>query len=147
MQLVSSAENSSLDWQAQYAYIEDIADGRGYTAGIIGFCTGTGDVLELVQAYTATRPDNPLAAYVSALESVNGTDSHDGLDPGFTAAWKEASADPAFQSAQEDERDRIYFNPAINFSTNACELCASTKPTKIPRVSMTPSDALWKPAT
>ena len=33
MQLVSSAENSTLDWKAQYGYIEDIGDGRGYTAG------------------------------------------------------------------------------------------------------------------
>ncbi|MYS55627.1 chitosanase, partial [Streptomyces sp. SID6013] len=48
MQLVSSAENSSLDWKAQYRYIEDIGDGRGYTAGIIGFCSGTGDMLDLV---------------------------------------------------------------------------------------------------
>ena len=31
MELVSSAENSSLDWKAQYKYIEDIGDGRGYT--------------------------------------------------------------------------------------------------------------------
>ena len=46
MQLVSSAENSSLDWRAQYSYIEDIQDGRGYTAGIIGFCSGTGDMLD-----------------------------------------------------------------------------------------------------
>ena len=48
MQLVSSAENTSLDWKAQYGYIEDIADGRGYTAGIVGFCSGTGDMLELI---------------------------------------------------------------------------------------------------
>ena len=34
--LVSSAENSSTDYAEQYAYIEDIGDGRGYTAGIIG---------------------------------------------------------------------------------------------------------------
>nr|WP_318767307.1 chitosanase [Lactiplantibacillus carotarum] len=40
--LVSSAENSSLDYRQQYRYIEDIHDGRGYTAGIIGFTSGTG---------------------------------------------------------------------------------------------------------
>ncbi|MBL1286330.1 chitosanase, partial [Streptomyces sp. For3] len=33
MRLMSSAENSTLDWKAQYAYVEDIGDGRGYTAG------------------------------------------------------------------------------------------------------------------
>src|SRR4051812_49562031 len=101
MKLVSSAENSSLDWKAQYKYIEDIGDGRGYTAGIIGFCSGTGDMLELIQAYTNTKPSNVLAKYLPALRNVNGTDSHAGLDPNFTKDWKTAAADPVFQAAQE----------------------------------------------
>jgi len=112
MQLVSSAENSSLDWRAQYSYIEDIGDGRGYTAGIIGFCSGTGDMLELVHAYTAAVPENPLAPYLPALEAVNGSDSHEGLD-GFVEAWRLAADDPAFQTAQDDERDAVYFDPAV----------------------------------
>jgi chitosanase len=114
MELVSAAENSSLDWKAQYRYIEDIGDGRGYTAGIIGFCSGTGDMLELVQAYTDTEPGNPLAKYLPALQRVNGTDSHNGLDPNFTRDWATAAQDPVFQAAQDAERDRVYFNPAVN---------------------------------
>lgn len=113
MQLVSSAENSSLDWRAQYGYIEDIGDDRGYTAGLIGFCSGTGDMLELVRTYTEAVPDNPLAGYLPALEAVNGTDSHEGLDPGFAEAWAAAATDPAFQRAQDTERDRVYFDPAL----------------------------------
>lgn len=113
MQLVSSAENSSLDWKAQYKYIEDIGDGRGYTAGIIGFCSGTGDMLELVELYTDRKPGNPLARYLPALRQVNGTDSHSGLGSGFENAWRSAAADPAFQQAQNDERDRVYFNPSV----------------------------------
>ncbi|WP_431962959.1 chitosanase [Actinacidiphila sp. bgisy160] len=113
MQLVSSAENSSLDWKAQYKYIEDIGDGRGYTAGIIGFCSGTGDMLELVELYTDRRPGNPLARYLPALRRVNGTDSHSGLGSGFESAWRSAAADAAFQQAQNDERDRVYFDPAV----------------------------------
>jgi chitosanase len=113
MKLVSSAENSSLDWKAQYGYIEDIGDGRGYTAGIVGFCSGTGDMLELVERYTDAKPDNPLAEYLDALRDVNGGDSHDGLDPGYPDAWKEAAEDPDFQKAQNAERDRIYFDPAV----------------------------------
>jgi chitosanase len=112
MQLVSSAENSTLDWKAQYGYIEDIEDGRGYTAGIIGFCSGTGDMLELVEAYTATAPSNVLAPYLPALRAVNGSDSHAGLD-GFEEAWAEASTDLVFQEAQNTERDDVYFNPAV----------------------------------
>ncbi|MEU9239672.1 chitosanase [Streptomyces shenzhenensis] len=113
MKLVSSAENSSLDWKAQYKYIEDIGDGRGYTAGIIGFCSGTGDMLDLVQLYTDREPGNVLAKYLPALRRVNGTDSHSGLDPNFPADWRKAAQDTAFQQAQNDERDRVYFNPAV----------------------------------
>jgi chitosanase len=111
MKLVSSAENSSLDWKAQYQYIEDIGDGRGYTAGIIGFCSG--DMLDLVELYTDRRPGNPLAPYLPALRRVNGTDSHDGLDPDFPEGWREAAQDAAFRRAQDDERDRVYFDPAV----------------------------------
>ncbi|WP_289851462.1 chitosanase [Actinoallomurus purpureus] len=114
MQLVSSAENSSLDWRAQYKYIEDIGDGRGYTAGIIGFCSGTGDMLELVQSYTDREPGNVLAKYLPALRKVNGGDSHKGLDPNFPKDWRKAASDKVFQQAQDDERDRVYFNPAVN---------------------------------
>ncbi|MEV7140838.1 chitosanase [Streptomyces tauricus] len=113
MKLVSSAENSSLDWKAQYGYIEDIGDGRGYTAGIIGFCSGTHDMLDLVELYTRRKPGNPLAGYLPALRRVDGTDSHEGLDPGYPDAWRRAAQDQVFKQAQNDERDRVYFNPAV----------------------------------
>ncbi|MYW02006.1 chitosanase [Streptomyces sp. SID3343] len=114
MQLVSSAENSSLDWKSQYKYIEDIDDGRGYTAGIIGFCSGTGDMLDLVELYTARKPGNVLAKYLPALRKVDGTDSHAGLGSAFERDWKTAAGDSAFRKAQDDERDRVYFNPAVS---------------------------------
>ncbi|MER7922532.1 MULTISPECIES: chitosanase [unclassified Streptomyces] len=114
MKLVSSAENSSLNWKAQYKYIEDIGDGRGYTAGIIGFCSGTGDMLDLVQLYATRKPGNVLAKYLPALRNVNGTDSHSGLDPNFPKDWRTAAQDTVFQQAQNDERDRVYFNPAVS---------------------------------
>ncbi|TCC34573.1 chitosanase [Kribbella capetownensis] len=114
MQIVCSAENSSLDWKAQYKYIEDIDDGRGYTAGIIGFCSGTGDMLELVELYADRKPGNVLQKYLPALRDVDGSDSHDGLDPNYTSDWKTAAKDAAFQQCQNDERDRVYFNPSVS---------------------------------
>ncbi|MYU54459.1 MULTISPECIES: chitosanase [Streptomyces] len=113
MQLVSSAENSSLEWKKWYKWIDDIDDGRGYTAGIIGFCSGTGDMLDLVELYTKRKPDNILAKYLPALRKVNGSDSHKGLDPNFKKDWEKAAQDTAFQQAQNDERDRVYFDPAV----------------------------------
>ena len=103
MQIVSSAENSSLDWRAQFGYIEDIKDGRGYTAGIIGFCSGTGDMLDLVELYQTRKPGNVLEKYLPALRKVNGTASHAGLDPNFTKDWKTAAKDSVFKAAQESE--------------------------------------------
>ena len=114
MELVSSAENSSLDWKAQYKYIEDIGDGRGYTAGIVGFCSGTGDQLDLVELYAQRKPGNVLAKYLPALRKVNGTDSHKGLDPNYPKDWKTAAKDSVFKKCQDDERDRVYFNPAVS---------------------------------
>ncbi|WP_433057332.1 chitosanase [Dactylosporangium sp. CS-033363] len=114
MRLVSSAENSTLDWTAQYGYIEDIHDGRGYTAGIVGFCSGTGDMRAVIQRYAEAVPGNKLAAYLPALKRLNGSAAHTGLDPNFTADWKAAAADPAFRAAQDAERDRMYFNPALS---------------------------------
>lgn len=113
MKIVCSAENSDLNWKDYYRYCEDIGDGRGYTAGIIGFCSGTGDMLDLVELYTDRKPDNTLAKYLPALREVDGTDSHEGLDPTFKPDWEEAAEDPDFQQAQNDERDRVYFNPAV----------------------------------
>ncbi|WP_310250691.1 chitosanase [Nocardioides sp. BE266] len=116
MELVSSAENSSLDWRAQFSYIEDIGDGRGYTAGIIGFCSGTGDMLRVVRAYTRAKPGNRLARFLPALRRVNDTDSHRGLGRPFVKAWRKAAHDPAFQRAQERERDTGYFRPAVRLA-------------------------------
>ncbi|WP_425586257.1 chitosanase [Streptomyces sannanensis] len=113
MKLVSSAENSSLDWKAYYKWIKDIRDGRGYTAGIIGFCSGTGDMLRLVELYTRRKPGNVLAGHLPALRRVNGTGSRKGLDPHFVRDWRTAARDPDFRKAQDDERDRGYFGPAV----------------------------------
>ena len=116
MKLVSSAENSSLNWRAQYRYIQDIHDGRGYTAGIIGFCSGTGDMLEVVRAFTRARPHNGLRRFIPALRRVNGSASHAGLGNRFVAAWRRASKTRAMRRAQDAERDRVYFRPAVKLA-------------------------------
>ncbi|WP_299539070.1 chitosanase [uncultured Streptomyces sp.] len=113
MQLVSSAENSTLDWKDQYSYIEDIGDGRGYTAGIIGFCSGTSDLLSVVERYAEARPGNPLERFLPALREVDGTDSHAGLGTPFTRAWATAAKDGRFRAAQDAELDETYFDPAV----------------------------------
>ena len=114
--LVSSAENSSIDYAEQYAYIEDIGDGRGYTAGIIGFTTGTGDLLEVVTRYTELKPENELKKYIPALEKVNGTDSHDGLGDSFEKAWADAAQSDEMIQAQNDILNEQYMNVALRYA-------------------------------
>jgi len=119
MKLVSTAENSSLDWKAQYAYIEYNVEGnekenRGYTAGIIGFTSRTHDMLELVEYYEKIAPNNPLSPFLPALKKVDDTPSTAGLGDPFIRAWKQAAKDSKFIEAQDHERDRVYFDPAVD---------------------------------
>ena len=114
--LVSSAENSSTDYAEQYQYIEDIGDGRGYTAGIIGFTSGTGDLLDVVNRYTELKPGNELEKYISALQKVNGTDSHEGLGDAFVADWKTAAQSDEMIQAQNDILNAQYMCPAIAYA-------------------------------
>src|SRR5208282_3424489 len=84
MELVSSAENSSLDWKAQYGYIEynvekNERENRGYTGGIIGFTSKTHDMLELVEYYDKIAPGNVLEKYLAPLKQADGTSSKKGL--------------------------------------------------------------------
>lgn len=113
--LISVFENAAL--KPQYAYIEDLRDGRGYTAGRAGFCSGTGDMLEVVRLYLGGRPGAALAAWLPRLEelALRHSASVSGLD-GFPAAWKAAAKDPLFRAAQDEVSDRLYYLPALELA-------------------------------
>lgn len=110
-QLVSVFENGTPE--IQYAYVEDLDDGRGYTAGRAGFCTACGDLLTVVKTYTAQVPGNPLATYLPTLTVLakSSDDSTNGLD-GFEDAWRAAAEDPAFRQVQDQVTDALYVAPA-----------------------------------
>lgn len=110
-QMVSVFENGTPE--VQYAYVEDLDDGRGYTAGRAGFCTACGDLLTVVKTYTARVPDNPLAGYVPALTDLAAAydQSTRRLD-GFAGAWRTAADDPVFRQVQDQVTDALYVAPA-----------------------------------
>jgi chitosanase len=110
-QIVSVFENGTT--VLQYAYVERLDDGRGYTVGR-GFTTANGDALAVVRAYTEAKPDNRLAPFLPTLQQLVATTSDDtsGL-PGFPAEWRAAAADPAFRAAQDKVVDQNSFVPAM----------------------------------
>ena len=119
LRITSTAENSTTNWTTAYSYIEDIRDGRGLTAGIVGWCSGTGDMLVLVQYASQQTPGNLLEKWIPKLQQIMAAAysqrpslSNSLLGSAFIADWKSAAQQPWFQRAQRDERDRVYWSPA-----------------------------------
>lgn len=119
-ELTSVFENSTpiLD----YAYGEDLGDGRGITSGRAGFCTGTGDAILVVKKYTDLKPNNVLAKYLpelTALENSRISTKHDQSDVNglnkignFISDWATTAKDPDFKSAQDMIVDELYYQPS-----------------------------------
>ena len=110
--LTSLFENSTI--ALQYDYIEALGDGRGYTAGRAGFTSATGDMLDVVRAYTRAVPGNALAHYLPRLEVLARTEDGSivGLE-GLPAAWAAAATDAHFRATQDRVVDTTYFVPAM----------------------------------
>lgn len=111
-ELTNLFENGSTAFH--YDYIENLGDGRGYTAGRVGFTTATADLLEVVKKYTEIKPDNPLAAFLPTLETLaqNGSDNTENLAD-LPSAWKTAASDPVFRQAQDRVVEEMYYTPSV----------------------------------
>ena len=112
-QLTSVFENDKLEFQ--YGYVEELGDGRGITAGRVGFTTGTGDAYEVIKRYTAAVPDNPLAHFLPELTRLNMAEKKGDTSrlKGFRRAWKQVAKDPKFCRVQDGVTDEMYYAPAV----------------------------------
>src|SRR5262249_19766743 len=98
----------------QYAFIKNLNDGRGFTAGRAGFTTATGDLLDVVKRYTARQPRNPLKRFLHVLRPLARQHSDDTGDlAGVKRAWKKAALDPVFLAVQDEVVDETYYRPAV----------------------------------
>ncbi len=71
-------------------------------------------MLGLVRYYRRLDPQQKrLLHFLPALQRVNGTPSRRGLGKPFVRAWQAAARSAKFRAAQDHERDRIYFCPAV----------------------------------
>lgn len=122
--IITSFENEDEFTSRHYGYIEynvehnDI-DNRGYTAGIIGFCTKCGDLAELVDYYNTLQPTNPLSPFTKRLHELaeQESPSAEGLGDAFVAAWNQAAEDVMFRQAQDHLANTMYFNVAYKQAT------------------------------
>jgi chitosanase len=122
--ITSIYENSTT--ALQYPYCENIGDGRGYTAGRAGFCTGTGDAVQVVRCYRRALGGaaNLMAKYYPALRALGtsaDTTALDSLGP-FCRDWAESASAPATSTAFNRCQDRI---AADLYEIPACQAAAA----------------------
>jgi chitosanase len=114
-QLTSIFENDTTE--LQYAYVEDLHDGRGITAGRAGFTTRDGDALQVVEIYSKKVPQNNLAKFLPELKRLKTEHSADTSHlRGYADEWKKAAHDPAFRAAQDQVSDHEYYEPSAKYA-------------------------------
>jgi len=108
----------------QYPYCENIADGRGYTSGRAGFCSGTGDAEQVVDCFAKAVARQPglgahdlMGKYLAGLKGLKGADTApvDRLGP-YCRDWETTAADavtgPLFKACQDHVAMTLYQTPA-----------------------------------
>ena len=119
-QMTSIFENSTPE--LQYGYVENIGDGRGYTFGYVGFCSGTFDGNLFLKEYKKLNPNNSLVSYISKFDYIDSLPhpNPDGLCgyleniPNFVEDFQKCSQsnDPAFIQAQLNVANDLYWQPS-----------------------------------
>jgi hypothetical protein len=104
--LVSMGENDNT--VINYPSCSNIGDGRGYTIGQVGFCTGTGDFIEVARCYNALKPGNVLSKYWNALVSINTQFLTTQMNQGSTTALDAVGKFCTDVATAAAETDRIF---------------------------------------
>jgi chitosanase len=109
--VVSVFENGSP--VVEYSAIQNIHDGRGYTAGKAGFTTANGDLLQVVELYLKTNPRSDFAALKKTLRELAKKES--GKTQKLTKLpkiWIKSCEDKEFLKSQDEIVDLLYKTPA-----------------------------------
>lgn len=121
LQLTSIFENSTTDLAFDYA--EDIKDGRGYTFGFVGFCSGTGDGSQMLEEYSRliNNSDSETTRYLNAMKAIDaqGKDMNPslvGLD-NFVAYVKKNGKKNEWIQANLNIANKLYVIPSQKKAT------------------------------
>ena len=99
-----------------YAYVEDLGDGRGYTVTQYGFCTYNNEVAQVIERYAQFVPATDLKRFLVHLPPF--ATGRRALT-GFPAAWHKEHASEYLGIACDEEADKLYFQPAVKAAAAA----------------------------
>jgi hypothetical protein len=121
LQLTSIFENSTTT--LQYDYAENINDGRGYTFGFVGFCSGTGDGSQMLSEFSRLigGNDQDTTKYLKAMLAIDaqGQDMNPslvGLD-NFVNYVKKNGKRSEWIQANLNIANKLYVVPSQNKAT------------------------------
>jgi chitosanase len=99
--------------EPDYAYVENLGDGRGYTVTQYGFCTYNSEVSDVIARYAADMPATPLKRFLPHLPPVTHVVDAEALRD-FPHVWKhEIKSSLLLANACDEEADKLYFRPAM----------------------------------
>ena len=103
--------------EPDYAYLEDLGDGRGYTVTQYGFCTYNDEVARVIGRYARFVPDTDLKRFLPYMPPLAAGKQ---APPAFPAAWrKEIARSEYLKIASDEEADELYVRPALKVATSA----------------------------
>jgi hypothetical protein len=122
--LEAMGENDTTDYASQYGYVQNIKDGRGYTIGTVGFCTGTGDFIVVARCLNDLEPNNALAKYWPGLvqiddafygqnQNIGDTSAVDKLGPFAKDVAAAGANDKTYRACQDTMGDADYLATAL----------------------------------
>lgn len=114
LSLISLPENSTTEWWKQYNYAELLRDCRGWTVTLYGACSGTGDLLMILNELQKLNPKHKLVKYIAPMKKVKG-DNIKGLE-NLGKDINSLGDDTEWQSAVWKIYIQLYWNFARNFS-------------------------------
>jgi len=114
LSLIALPENSTTQWWKNYNYASCLKDGRGWTVTIYGACSGTGDLLMILESLRKINPKHPLVKFIEPMKKVHG-ENIKGLE-NLGKVINGLGDDKEWQEAVWDIYVKLYWSFAADFA-------------------------------
>ena len=124
LSLISLPENSTTSWWTNYNFAKCLGDGRGWTVSLFGACSGTGDLVLILEELQKINPNHKLCKYIHPMKKTLGDDITGLENLGKDIVYM--GDDEEWQRAVWKIYIRLYWNFANDFSNKTGS--AATRP-------------------